>query len=211
MSRRATRPEGLPAGSPFSSRARVAGLALAAAFALARPAAGQAQTPTPALDGTRTITLHARDGSSVPIGKVHFTPAADGRIGFRIERDAKAFSDHFLSMREFKCVEGRGEILCHVPYPYPQPGWVSTADLAWLEHALLFMFKLPGDFGAKLWNGVYFRLQPAPGGGLVGTPQAVDLNLIGAPPARPEVPPYGPARRDDIRPGARWFERLTIE
>jgi hypothetical protein len=208
---RATRPEGLPAGSPFSSRAGVAALAVAAALGLARPAAVQAQPAAPALDGTRTITLHARDGSSVAIGKVHFTPAADGRVGFRIERDTAAFTDHFLSMREFKCVEGRGEILCHVPYPYPQPGLVSSTDLAWLEHALLFMFKLPGDFGAKLWNGIYFRLQPAPGGGWVGTPQAVDLNLIGAPPARPELPPYGPARRDDIRPGARWFERLTID
>ena len=127
------------------------------------------------------------------------------------ERDDKAFTDHFLSMREFKCVEGRGEILCHVPYPYPQPGQVTATDLAWLEHALLFLYKLPGDFGAKLWNGIYFRLQPASGGGLVGTPQAIDLNLIGAPPARPEVPPYGPARRDDIRPASRWFERLTIE
>jgi hypothetical protein len=23
--------------------------------------------------------------------------------------------------------------------------------------------------------------------------------------------PYGPAQRDDIAPGARWFNRLTIE
>jgi hypothetical protein len=181
-----------------------------AAFALALPAAAQ-PVPAAALDGVKTIRLHARDGGSVAIGRVRFTPGADGRVAFRIERDAAAFTDHFLSMREFKCVEGRGEILCHVPYPYPQPGQVSATDLAWLEHSLLFMYKLPSEFGAKLWNGIYFRLQPAPGGGWVGTPQAVDLNLIGAPPARPEVPPYGPARRDDIRPGARWFERLTID
>jgi hypothetical protein len=204
---RTIRSEGLPAGSPFSWRR----LAAVAALGIAPPLAVHPQPAAPALDGSRTITLHARDGSSVPIGKVHFSPAAGGRSAFRIERDAKAFTDHFLSMREFKCVEGRGEILCHVPYPYPQPGLVSAGDLAWLEHSLMFMYKLPGDFGAKLWNGVYFRLQPAPGGGWVGTPQAVDLNFIGAPPARPEVPPYGAARRDDIRPGTRWFERLTIE
>lgn len=193
--------QGRPAGRPFLVHALgLLGLTCWPLVAGAAP-----------LAGTRNVVLHSADGAQLVIGQVAFTPGADGVASFALKVDHGRFTDHFLSMREFKCVEGRGEILCHVPYPYPQPGWVSTADLAWLEHALLFMFKLPGDFGAKLWNGVYFRLQPAPGGGLVGTPQAVDLNLIGAPPARPEVPPYGPARRDDIRPGARWFERLTIE
>lgn len=202
----ANRQQGLPAGSPFSWR-------LAAWVALAWAGVAQAQAPASAalLDGTKTVKLHARDGSSLPIGSVRFTPTANGQVAFVFERDPRAFSDYFLSMREFKCVEGRGEILCHVPYPYAQPGTVSASDLAWLEHSLLFIYKLPSEFGAKLWNGIYFRLQPGPGGGLVGTPQAVDLNLIGAPPARSGVPPYGPARRDDIRPGSRWFERLTIE
>jgi hypothetical protein len=202
----ATRPEGLPVGSPFSWRR-------AALLALTWTAVAHAQVPASqgSLSGVKSLKLHARDGSSVAIGSVRFTPGADGQVAFVIERDPRAFGDHFLSMREFKCVEGSGEILCHVPYPYPQPGLVSAADLAWLEHSLLFMFKLPSEFGAKLWNGIYFRIQPGPGGTLVGTPQAVDLNLIAAPPARPEVPPFGPARRDDIRPGSRWFERLTIE
>jgi hypothetical protein len=86
----------------------------------------------------------------------------------------------------------------------------TPQDLAWLEHALLFLYKLPREFGAKLWNGVIFKLRLTESG-LVGTPQAVDLNLIAAPPARSDVPPYKPALRDDIRPGARWFEKLTIE
>jgi hypothetical protein len=124
--------------------------------------------------------------------------------------DHSKFTDHFLSMREFKCLQGAGEILCHVPYPYPRPSSVTREDFAWLEHALLFMFKLPSEFGAKLWNGVVFKLRLTEQG-LVGTPQAVDLNLIGAPPARTDVPPYKPALREDIRPGTRWFERLTIE
>ena len=71
-------------------------------------------------------------------------------------------------------------------------------------------FKKPSDFGAKLWNGVYFQLSRSDKG-LVGKPQAVDLNLIGAPPARLDIPPFKPALRDDMAPGARWFNRLTIE
>ena len=162
------------------------------------------------LSGTKVVRLHGRDGQAVEIGKLSFVPRPDGRTAFSLSMDHGRLKDYFLSMREFKCVDGQGEVMCHVPYPYPQPGTVTAADLAWLEHSLLFMYKLPSDFGAKLWNGVYFQLR-AGAQGLEGRPQAVDLNLIGAPPQRPELPPYRPALRDDIAPGARWFERLSIE
>jgi hypothetical protein len=162
------------------------------------------------LQGQKKITLHANDGSSLVIGTVTFTAADAGRTAFKISLDHSKMADHFLSMREFKCASGQGEILCHVPYPYAQPGTATTTDLAWLEHALLFMFKLPNEFGAKLWNGVYFQLQ-ATDQALVGTAQAVDLNQIGSPPARLDVPPYSKTKRDEIREGARWFERLTIQ
>lgn len=160
--------------------------------------------------GTRQVLLHGRDGTALPIAKVVFTPQADGRTGFVLTTQTERFKDFFLSMKEFKCVEGGTEILCHVPYPYPQPGTVSATDLAWLEHSLLFMFKTPSEFGAKLWNGIYFKLHLTDLG-LEGRPQAIDLNAISAPPARPGVPPYRAALRDDIAPGARWFNRLTIE
>lgn len=169
-----------------------------------------AKAQTFELSGRKSVVLHARDGARVPIGAVTFRPLADGGASFELALDHSRFTDHFLSMREFKCLPGNGEILCHVPYPYPRPSTVHGNDFAWLEHALLFLFKLPSEFGAKLWNGVYFRMSPV-GATLVGLPQAVDLNLIGAPPARTDVPPYKPALRDDIRPGTRWFERLTIE
>lgn len=162
------------------------------------------------LAGTRTVTLHARNGDSVQLGTVQFTPQADGRSRFVLTMSTENFKDFFLSMKEFKCLEGSGEIFCHVPYPYPQPGTVSATDLAWLEHALMFMFKTPAEFGAKLWNGIYFELHPTDQG-WEGRPQAIDLNRISAPPDRPEVPPYRAALRDDIRPEQRWFNRLTIE
>ena len=118
--------------------------------------------------------------------------------------------DHFLSMREFKCLPAAQEISCFVPYPYPQPGTVSAANFAWLEHSLLFFYKQPADFGAKLWNGMIFRFSLTPTG-LVGTPQAVDLNRIGAPPENPNQPPFGAMERDDFTPGARWVQELRIE
>jgi hypothetical protein len=191
-----TRPwrRGLPKGSPFLLAACL-GAGMGAA-----PAAPQ---------GTMDLKLHAGDGSALTIGQVAFTPQPDGSARFTLTLDGARFTDHFLSMREFKCLPGGTEILCHVPYPYPQPGTVRDGDLAWLEHALLFMFKKPSEFGAKLWNGVYWRLEPA-GTGWVGHPQAVDLNRISAPPDKPG-PPFRPALRDDMPADARWFVRLTIE
>lgn len=159
--------------------------------------------------GDRTIRLHGRDGKAVAIGSVRLTPAGD-RTAVKVTMDTHALKDFFLSMREFKCLEGGTEVLCHVPYPYKNPGTVTRTDLSWLEHQLLFFYKQPTDFGAKLWNGVYYRLAFTDKG-LVGTPQAIDLNAIGAPPAKPEVPPYGPAERNDVPAGARWFDRLTID
>ena len=171
------------------------------------------------LAGTHAVLLHGSDGPPLRLGTVTFTPATDGPAGgrsrFVLVLDNTRFKDFFLSMKEFKCLEGGAEVFCHVPYPYPQPGTVEAGanppDFAWLEHALLFMFKTPADFGAKLWNGVYFQLRLTDTG-LVGSPQAVDLNRISAPPDKPGMPPpFRPALRDDIAPGARWFGRLTIE
>ena len=162
------------------------------------------------MTGSHAIRLHPRTGDPLVIGTADFRPVANGRYSFSIHLDHGRFKDFFLSMREFKCLEGQSEIQCQVPYPYRHPGTVAPNDLAWLEHNLLFLFKSPSEFGAKLWNGIYYRLQLTPSG-LVGTPQAVDLNQIGAPPSNFDTPPFGPGERSDITAGARWFEKLTID
>lgn len=161
------------------------------------------------LQGQRSIRLHPRVGAPIEIGTVDFKPAGD-RIAFAVKLEHAAFRDHFLSMREFKCLEGAAEIQCHVPYPYRNPGMVTAGDLSWLEHSLMFLFKSPRDYGAKLWNGLYYKMQITDKG-IVGLPQAIDLNYIGAPPSDLDTPPYGPAERSDIPAGARWFGRLSIE
>jgi len=161
------------------------------------------------LAGSHNITALTRDQQAIALGTVTFTPQPDGSSRFVLHMDHARFSDHFLSMKEFKCLESADEVACHVPYPYKNPGTVRAGDYAWLEHQLLFLFKQPRDFGAKLWNGVYYRLQPD-ADGLVGLPQAVDLNLISAPPDQLNVPPYGASQRDDIPDGTRWIARLLI-
>ena len=178
-------------------------LALAVGFLLAATAQAQA------LSGPKTIALHSRDGQVMPIGTVHFEPQGE-KIGFTVKMNPLKLKDFFLSMREFKCAEGPQEIQCYVPYPSAQPGTITRTDFSWLEHSLLFFYKQPSDFGAKLWNGVYYRLKLS-GQGLVGEPQAVDMGLIGVPPENLNVPPFAPAERSDMAPGARWFDKLTIE
>lgn len=161
------------------------------------------------LSGTKQVVLHTRDGQRIPFGSVDFQPKGD-RIGFTLHPDHKQFKDFFLSMKEFKCLESSEEILCHVPYPYPNPGTVTREDLRWLEHSLLFLFKAPRDFGAKLWNGLYYRMRITDKG-IVGEPQAIDLGLIGSTPDDPSVPPYGQAERTDIPANSRWISGLSIE
>jgi hypothetical protein len=161
------------------------------------------------LSGSKRIRALTRDQQHIDIGHVDFQPLPDGRSAFTLHMDSSRWVDHFLSMKEFKCLQGPDEVLCHVPYPYKNPATVGPGDYAWLEHQLLFLFKQPRDFGAKLWNGLYYRLEPGEDG-LVGRPQAMDLNLISAPPDDLLSPPYGAAQRDDVAPGAHWIERLLI-
>lgn len=162
-------------------------------------------------NGDKRLLAVFRDGSTQPLGTVSFAPAPQApEVTFKVKLDTAVLQDFFLSMREFKCLPAAAEVTCVVPYPYPQPGRVTPTDLSWLEHSLLFFFKQPADFGAKLWNGVMFTFALTPGA-LVGTPQAVDLNLISAPPDEPDHPPFGPMERTSYSPGARWLSGLRIE
>ena len=161
------------------------------------------------LVGTKTIALHTREGQRINLGTVRFQ-SVDGKTTFTLHLEPERFKDFFLSMKEFKCLESSEEIQCHVPYPYPNPATVSADNLVWLEHSLLFFYKAPRDFGARLWNGLYYRMQVTEQG-IVGTPQAIDLVQMGAPPVDPSIPPFGAEGRTDIAKDARWFNRLTIE
>ena len=189
-------------------RARVFGAMAACLLGLAGLPA-----PAPAFDfsGEKALLASTPDRARIRIGTVRFLPlASSADAKFEIRLDTSVMTDHFLSMREFKCLPGGTEISCFVPYPHAHPGVVSAGKLAWLEHNLLFLYKRPTDFGAKLWNGVIFKFTEQ-GQALVGHPQAIDLNRISAPPDSATEPPYGPGERDDFPPSTRWLQELRIE
>jgi hypothetical protein len=167
-----------------------------------------AQAIEPALDGVKDIVLHQEDGKDVVIGTIAFTPEGD-KATFKIDFDDKKFTQYFLSMREFKCVEGP-EILCHVPYPYPNPRIVTDRDLSWLEHDLLFFYKRPSDYGAKMAHGLIYTLTMT-SDGFIGKPQSIDLDEIATPPEDLSAAFFTGEHRYHIQPGTRWFESLTIE
>lgn len=162
------------------------------------------------LSGFKTIRALTADGQTVVMGQVEFTPTQGEQSRFKLHMDHAVFTDYFLSMREFKCLAGAQEVDCHVPYPYKSPATVTPTDLTWLSHHLLFLFKSPSEFGAKLWNGVYFDFVPE-GKGWVGVPQAVDLTEIGAPPDNLNTPPYTTANRHAMKPESRWVQQIRIE
>jgi len=174
----------------------LAALAISASVAGAEP-----------LAGTKDIVLQTRDGQNITIGAVVFTPR-DGKIHFDIQLDRAKFTEYFLSMVEFKCVEGP-ELNCHVPYPYANPRIVSAEDLSWLEHGLLFFTKSRADYGAQLAKGVIYTMKLSDGG-IVGAPQSIDLNMIATPPDDRTKAAFTSADRYDFQPGERWVQSLTI-
>lgn len=208
MTRPAPRlPRGVLLRPPALALALVAGLLVTGPGAQAQAQAEPGFT----LDGRKRVLAVMADGARVELGTVRFTPTGDGRTArVDLALHTERFTDHFLSMREFKCLPGGTELSCHVPYPYANPGTVAPGQLAWLEHRLMFFYKKPADFGAKLWNGVYYQLRATPTG-LVGTPQAIDLNHIAAPPAKLDEPPYRPALREPMPADARWIRQIVIE
>lgn len=160
------------------------------------------------MSGQKKIILHTNDGKDIPIGTVDFTPTGDG-ASFKLDVDQRNFKEFFLSMRQFKCLDGP-DIQCIVPYPYRNPDRVTAQDLSWLEHALLFFYKKPNDYGAKMQNGLYYKMRITDEG-IVGLPMAIDLDRIASPPADLSTPPYKLDDRDDITAGSRWIESLRIE
>lgn len=162
------------------------------------------------LEGNKQVFAVTRDGTQLALGHVQFTKLDANVTQFSMRVESPWLVDHFLSMKEFKCLDGATEVTCHVPYPYRNPQTITRGNLAWLEHSLLFLFKQPRDFGAKLWNGSYYQLEVV-GQRLIGKPQAIDLNHISAPSDTPELPPYTPDLRVDAAPGARWIDHLLIE
>lgn len=160
------------------------------------------------MSGKKKLIAHTKD-KDITFGSVTFTPDGD-KVKYVIDIDQVVMKEFFLSMTKFRCLDG-AEIQCYVPYPYKTPKTVSAKDFTWLEHSLLFFWKKPNDYGAKLGNGLYYKLKMTDKG-LEGSPEAIDLDKISSPPADLAVAPFGNAPdRDPVEPGTRWVESIRIE
>lgn len=160
-------------------------------------------------EGTKAIKLVQQDGTAHVVGEILFEANGDA-ASYRIAWQRDVFSDHFLSMRPFKCVEGQTKYWCRVPYPYENKRRVSEGDLTDLEYDLLFIWKGATEYGINMWNGVYYKLA-AEDQKIVGTLHEIDMNLLSAPPDEGNL---RPVREQDLEPGdpeSHWLPRLVIE
>ncbi|TMM51227.1 hypothetical protein [Sulfitobacter sabulilitoris] len=150
---------------------------------------------------------YLEDGSGARIEIATIDIASDG--AYAVTMTERAFSDHFLSMRPFKCVEGPEKTWCHVPYPYTIRRDIST-DLTDLEYDFLFVWKGKGDYGINMWNGVYYRMARS-GDALRGVLHELDMDLLASPPAADDLRPLGPQDIVESDPDSHWLPRLIIE
>jgi hypothetical protein len=160
------------------------------------------------LSGVYRLTLEDAQGDRQTLGEVKITPAQGG-FSYRIVWDHERFENHFLSMRPFKCLPHPQRMICRLPYPYHLPRIISQERFTDLEYDLLFLHKVPGEYGINAWNGLYFKLGREQGN-LVGELQETDLNVLQAPPEAGVAYPIDP---QEIHPASEklWPRRLLLE
>lgn len=133
------------------------------------------------LTGTFNVTLEGPADVSLDIGLLEIESDAH-----EFEPDETLFTNHFLSMRPFRCFNQDKVMWCHLPYPYEKPTEVTSADMRSVEYDLLFIHRSANDYGIDAWNGLYFKVDGAQSdmaaGELVGELREVDLNILASPP-----------------------------
>ncbi len=123
------------------------------------------------------------------IGDVGFSDAGNGGTSLQLTIDTSMFTDHFLSMRPFRCIEGDSEWFCYLEYPYDLRSVITKDDLSDLEYQLLFIRKTPSEFGIDAWNGLYYKLELLSDGTITGKLHEGDLNSLQSPPGEKYAKP----------------------
>ena len=135
------------------------------------------------------IYLVDSDQTETKIGEVSFTAAENDKSAVVVNMDNSVFTEHFLSMRPFRCLEGEAEWFCYLEYPYDLRSVVTPDDLSDLEYQLLFIRKAPAEFGIDAWNGLYYQLKLELDGTITGQLLEGDLNSLQSPPAEKYAKP----------------------
>lgn len=123
------------------------------------------------------------------IGEVTFAQANNKDTAVLVNMDTDTFTEHFLSMRPFRCIEGETEWFCYLEYPYDLRSVITKDDLSDLEYQLLFIRKTPSEFGIDAWNGLYYKLVIEDDGSITGKLLEGDLNSLQSPPAEKYAKP----------------------
>lgn len=162
----------------------------------------------------KTISLIARDGSKLKIGELILIRTPDGQTPaghtFKINFDTTKFSEHFLSMRPFKCIDGP-QTFCHLIYPYKTKNLITPSDTMDLEYALLFVHKNQKEYGINFWNGVYYRISQNDDGSFSGIVWETDMNELASPPENEYDRPIGKDDLAEAAEGKHRFPRLEIK
>ncbi|HEX6828960.1 MAG TPA: hypothetical protein VF104_08270 [Burkholderiales bacterium] len=157
------------------------------------------------LSGRKTVALLANDGSRIAIGQVTFQRQGDG-YRFRFEPDPSKFTERFLAMRPFLCLDGESQSLCH--FPYATPRHVTEHDLTDLEYELMFLRKPRQAVSVDAFNGIYYEMRITERG-IAGELREVDMTPIVVPDGSKR-----PIRREALEksdPAGHWLPRLVIE
>lgn len=144
------------------------------------------------------------------IGNVKFAATAEGSTAVSVDMDNSAFSEHFLSMRPFRCIEDKSEWFCYLEYPYDLRQLITRDDLSDLEYQLLFIKKLPSEFGIDAWNGLYYKLEHQTDGSITGELLEGDLNVLQSPPAEKFSKPVDLGEFIEADKVKRLFPKLRI-
>ena len=139
--------------------------------------------------GNAGIFLVDSELQETKIGDVTFSEGNNKDVVVLVNIDTGAFTEHFLSMRPFRCIEGEAEWFCYLEYPYDLRSVVTKDDLSDLEYQLLFIRKTPSEFGIDAWNGLYYKLAIEDDGSITGKLLEGDLNSLQSPPAEKYAKP----------------------
>jgi len=153
----------------------------------------------------RRVFLESADGERIEIASLSI--AGDGTYTTDL---APVFTEHFLSMRPFKCLEGPQKHWCHVPYPYEIRRDLSD-DLTDLEYDFLFLWKGATEYGINMWNGVYYQIEAQADGSMVGVLYDMDMDDLSVPPPAGELRPIREADLFEGDADSHWLPRLVIE
>ncbi len=156
------------------------------------------------------IYLLDTEQTELKIGEITFTDSGQQSTAIAVNIDHSVFTDHFLSMRPFRCIESSTEWFCYLEYPYELRSLITADDLSDLEYQLLFIRKKPAEFGIDAWNGLYYKLALQADGSITGSLLEGDLNSLQSPPAETYAKPVDLSEFIEADKVKRLFPQLRI-